>query len=157
MDKRLVYRVIVKLMFLSGILALAFVLIGSVVKAPNGKAEIIADPLRVDVGKIPYGQIYTYRWNNQDVGVLHKTDAMLEQLANTSEAARYFVFYNSGGDVGCPISLSRGNGRFHLQDICSRIAYSLDGKLLKPHVRAKDLTIPPHHWVEDNIMILEQK
>jgi Rieske Fe-S protein len=142
-------------MFLFGMLALAFVLIGSVFKPPNGKAEIIADPLRVNVGKIPYGQIYTYRWNNQDVGVLHNTDNMLEQLAaENKEVARYFVFYNTGGDVGCPLSLARQAGSFQLQDICSRIAYRLDGTLLKPHARAKDLSVPPHQWVEEKVLIL---
>lgn len=155
MDRRLLYRVIVKLMFLFGILALVFVFIGSVFKPPNGKAEIIADPLRVNVGKIPYGQIYTYRWNNQDVGVLHKTDEMLkQQKIENKDVDRYFVFYNTGGDVGCPVSLARKAGRFQLQDICSRIAYSLEGALLKPYARAKDLAFPPHHWIDEKTLIL---
>jgi Rieske Fe-S protein len=161
LDKRSLYRVAVKIMFLFGILALFVVLIGSVLKPPNGKKETIAEPLLIDVSKIPYGQIHSYRWNNRDIGVLHLTDAMLEQrqqlvLENSKQPgkSRYFVFYNSAGDVGCPLAITQKSKKFFLHDICSRIAYDLNGKRLKLQANVKDLAFPPFTWESDQALRL---
>lgn len=159
-NKRMLYRVIVKVLFLAGILALVISLLISLFSPPQGKEAIIANPMSIDVSKIPYGQIHAYRWNNQDIGILHLSDDMLRQKYASADLSnhqyRYFVFYHRGGDVACPLAIVNRAKNYELQDICSRIAYDLSGKLLKPHPRAKDLTQPPFSWANETKIILRQ-
>ncbi|MGV6809691.1 MAG: hypothetical protein ACWA5U_07435 [bacterium] len=159
-NKRMLYRVIVKVLFLIGLAALLISLLISLFSPPNGKHATIAEPMAIDVSKIPYGQIHAYRWNNQDIAVLHLTDAMLQQKYTSPDLShhqhRYFVFYHRGGDVACPLAIVNRAKNYELQDICSRIAYDLSGNLLKPHSRAKDLTQPPFSWASETKIILGQ-
>jgi len=160
-DKRLLYRVIVKIMFLIGLLALAFALMSSVLSPPNSKAllvetQSIAEPLLVNAAQIPYGQIRNYRWNNRDIGILHLTDEMQAQLANKHGIQqRHFVFYNNGGDLNCPITIIKLQS-FQLEDVCSHIPYTLAGKLINQQDkrRAKDLMAAPFHYRNEQQIII---
>lgn len=160
-DKRLLYRVLVKIMFLIGLLALAFALLSSMLSPPNSKAllvetQSIAEPLLVNAAQIPYGQIRNYRWNNRDIGILHLTDDMQTQLFDNHRIQqRHFVFYNNGGDLNCPISIVKKQA-FQLEDICSHIPYNLAGQLIhqQDKRRAKALIAAPFYYrSEQQIMI----
>ncbi|HHC75128.1 MAG TPA: hypothetical protein ENK78_08645 [Thiothrix sp.] len=162
-DKRMLYRVIVKVLFLIGLVALFISLLLTLFSPPNGKHATISEPITIDVSTIPYGQIRAYRWNNQDIAVLHLTDEMLQQKYASPDLSnpqhRYFVFYHRGGDVACPLTLVHHAHRaknYELQDICSHIAYDLSGSLLKPHSRAKPLTQPPFSWASASKVIIGQ-
>lgn len=159
-DKRMLYRVIVKVLFLIGLAALLISLLITLFSPPQGKHATIAEPMNIDVSKIPYGQIHAYRWNNQDIAVLHLTDEMLQQKYASPDLNnhqhRYFVFYHRGGDVACPLTIVHHTKNYELQDICSRIAYDLSGNLLKPHPRAENLMQPPFSWKSTTKITLGQ-
>lgn len=162
-DNRLLYRVIVKLMFLTGLLALAFAMLSSLLSPPNSQSQLvetnmIAEPVLVNLAQIPYGKVRNYRWNNQDIGILHLADDMKEQKKsnhNNEPQPRYFVFFNQGGELNCPLTIVKKQ-QYQLEDICSRTPYTLDGSLQqeKDRSRAKDLQIAPHFYRNEHQMML---
>jgi len=153
-SKRQVYRVILKTLAFIGICVLAFSLIRTAILPPTSHTKTLVKPIIVDISQLNAGEIKTIHWNNQNIAILYRTTAMLEQ---STDHNKYFVFVNQGGDVNCPLTIDTETKRY-LKDICSGYRYDSSGKVLKNNSRVQNLSIPPYHFIDKNqIMIGENK
>lgn len=152
-NKIQLYRAILKVLTLIGISILGYFLIRSAVMPTNISTESKqAGAIHVDLSTLLQGQIKIIQWDNKNIAILHRTEAMQEVLINSLDKSPYFVFKNAGGDINCPLVVDQTT-KIHLKDICSAYLYDTSGKVIKTGSKAQDLIIPPHH-IEDKLLIL---
>lgn len=152
-NKKQVYRVIIKLLSFVGLSVLSYFILRSAISPPISQTLHKVIPIRVDVSKLPAGQLKILRWNHKNIAILHRTAAMQANIPNTVKTPRYFVFINAGGDLNCPLRLSQKSVHY-LQDSCSGYLYDSNGKALKPNACIKDLISPPHRFIDQNHLLI---
>lgn len=118
-----------------------------------------ATPIRINLSRIEQGQIKIVVWNHQNIAILHRTQLMqsaanssLQNSSKTNDTTDYFVFINRGGDLNCPLRLDLN--QTYLQDSCSGYLYYSNGKAVKPSSRIHNLLSPPHHFIDQNHLII---
>lgn len=129
-DNKQLYRVILKLLGLSGLLAVGyFILQSAILPTADELAKepiITSDTLTIDVSALRQGKMTTVLWNQQNVAILHRSEIMLNALDNKPKHP-YLVFINSAGQANCPLIIKRADPRY-LEDICSHYLFDAVGK-----------------------------
>jgi len=142
-QRRLVLRVILKLMSLSALLVLLLVFVYSF--TPFFKNSPKKIPLAtIDISNMEINEIRKTRWQGKEVAVLYRG------LHDTTEKNKsYFVFMNIGDSGACPLKFSHDR----LTDICTSTQFDLSGKEQGNKQALKQLSIPPHHFVGNKLII----
>lgn len=160
-DKRLLYRVILKLMAAAGIIALLLVFLNATFNTRDDVEEaspvISSDVVYLKLANVEQGKVTTVIWENNRVGVIKRSDqtqlGLIQQDNKAPEATAidleshkwrsldvtYFVYYDKGDSGYCPLFFERDN----FKDTCSGIRYDLTGR---QNGGTKTLGVPPYHF-----------
>ena len=160
-DKRLLYRVILKLMAAAGIIALLFVFLNATFNSRDDIEEVVpvisSEVVFLKLANVEEGKVTTVNWENKRVGILKRPEQaqleLSEKISKPSEATQldlnshpwrsldvsYFVFFDKGDSGYCPLFYERGV----FKDTCSGLRYDLTGRQIGG---TKMLSIPPHYF-----------
>ena len=171
-DKRLLYRVILKVLGMIGIMALLLVFLNSVFYTNIETEEIVinADDTLVDVSGLLNSSNTIVRWNNKRVGILKRNDAnQLALIAQSSKAPesnlasinvhpwrsidpRFFVYFDVGDSGHCPLFFLNTVDEVAFKDTCSGNWFDSEGRLKSDGTAG--LKIPPHHYSEQGQLVI---
>ena len=160
-DKRLLYRVILKIMAAAGIIALLLVFLNATFNSGGDIDEvspvISSEVVYLKLANVEEGKVTTVIWENKRVGVIKRSSqtqlGLMQQSSKAPEAsiidleshpwrsidATYFVYYDKGDSGYCPLFFEREN----FKDTCSGIRYDLTGR---QDGGTKTLGVPPYHF-----------
>ncbi len=172
-DKRHALRIAVKLMFLSGLAAVIYALSASLFKG-DGKSE--AATLRVSLSDLAPGQWRLLEWEGRTLLILHRTPEMIAEIArldvqlkdpasnwshqpaaaqNPHRALKpeYFIALAYDTGVSCVVELVgylpvKDGWRGGFTDPCQGSRYDFAGRVFKDQRAPRNLSIPPHHYID---------
>ena len=138
MDKRLIYRVVLKLLFLLSLVVLTFVFLNSLFIQSNNESDrkTSLSIVELDIGGMEKGDIRTVQWKGKQVNVLRLDD-------------KYFTYVNVGDSGNCPL-FKEVNG---LKDICTGTRFNFFGRQKGNEEQGFTLLIPPNYY-ENNILYI---
>lgn len=170
-DKRLLYRVILKVLVTIGIIALLLVFFNAAFYSniETTEAVIDVDDTEVDLSGLLSGNNTIVRWNNRRVGILKRHGA--NQLALVKQASvapkatladvdshpwrsldpRFFVYFDVGDSGHCPLFFQNKEGEVSFKDTCSANWFDSQGRFKSD--RTAGLEIPPHYFTGDQLVI----
>ena len=171
-DKRLLYRVILKVLGMIGIIALLLVFFNATfyTNIEIEDAVIDADDTEVDVGNLFSGNNTVVRWNNQRIGILKRSDT--KQLALVGQSSvdpepslasinnhpwrsidpRFFVYFDVGDSGHCPLFIQNRASEVSFKDTCSSNWFDSQGRFKSDGTAG--LEIPPHYYsAKDQLVI----
>lgn len=171
-DKRLLYRVMLKVLAMIGIIALLLVFFNATFYSniETQEAVLDAEDITVDISDLFSGSNTIVRWNNQRVGILKRSDlnqlALVKQSAKGPEAMldeinnhawrsldpRYFVYFDTGDSGHCPLFMQNKDGKISFKDTCSANWFDSQGRYISDGKLG--LKIPPHHFSDDNQLLI---
>ena len=139
MDKRLIYRVVLKLMFLLLLAVLTIVLINSLFTQLNVKNNQQASfsIVELDVRGMARGDIKKAQWEGKEVNVIRL------------ESNELFTYINVGDSGNCPL-FKEVDG---FKDICTGTRFDFAGKQKGNEEHGVELIIPPHFYVNGTLSI----
>ncbi len=138
-NPRLVYRALLKLLILLGLLALLYVLFNSLFIGQSNESKdrrinkTKTDFLTLDLSDMNQGQIRKIRWHGREIIILKYA-----QLKGAN-ALQYAVFFNTGDSGSCPLFYSSNT----FKDTCTGTMYDLMGREKNKAV-PKSLSKPPY-------------
>jgi hypothetical protein len=160
-DNRLLYRVVLKLLFVVALVVLTIVFVNSLFTAPTKKAtQSEAVPhITVSLADMQKGDVKKIRWNGKEVGVLYRKGTPFfyhtKYIAKTphkslnsglrSITKDYFVYLNHGDSGNCPLF----NQRDALKDTCTGTKFNSSGRVKGREQQGYRLEIPPHKFSGD--------
>lgn len=168
-DKRLLYRVIIKLMAVAGIIALVLVFLNATFNSRDDIDEVApvvsSEVVYMKLANVEEGKVATVTWENKRVGIIKRSGlAQLDLIKKTSKApaatsldldvhpwrsldASYFVYFDKGDSGYCPLFFERDI----LKDTCSGLRYDLTGRQIGG---VKTLAIPPHYFAQAGELVV---
>ena len=160
-DKKLLLRVMLKLMAISAIIVVSYVLLVSLInnrEFSGDSASVRIDVSDIEPGKVKYFSVYGRR-----LMVLHRNEEMIKQIDTRKESlfkessqvnladnlnekyrsysAQYFVAYAYDPFYGCEVKLS-GN---ELRPVCVKLSYDLTGRIYQSSRAETNLIVPLHN------------
>ena len=169
-SRRLLFRVILKSLFLCGFLVLIAVFLNSlftnqqvknkVNDADNKKSNLVT----LDISNMRKGQVRRVLWGAKEVAVLYRQ--FPEKLANQageflqedlhpsiksqtrSKKTEYFVYFNIGDSRNCPLFYAAGE----FKDVCSSNRFDEAGRDMNANQQSYMLAIPPHYFEQDTVI-----
>jgi len=143
MNNRLVYRVIIKVMVLSAILVLALVFFNSLFTAAKKQENTLASKtlVELDTSGMKTGDIRKSYWEGKEIAVLLRED-------NT-----FFVYINIGDSRNCPLFKEKRG----FKDVCTGTRFDLNGRQKGNEEHGFKITIPPFHFINENLIIGAKK
>ncbi|MCF6188858.1 MAG: hypothetical protein L3J51_00095 [Cocleimonas sp.] len=166
MDKRLIYSVVLKVLFLLAFLVLLIVLVKSLFTASdetNKHREKDVTLVSLDLKGLIKGDVRKARWKGKDIGVLNRKGNRI--LYHTKYLAKiphesvnsglrslrkeYFVYYNHGDSGNCPL-FKEADG---FKDTCSGTRFDTSGREIGKGLQGARLEIPPHYFQGDKLFI----
>lgn len=171
-DKRLLYRVILKVMTMIGIIALLLVFFNAAffTNIETEAVVIDVDDTSVDVSRLSSGSNKVVRWNNKRVGILKRTDAnQLALIAESSKAPdeslasisehpwrsidpRFFVYFDVGDSGHCPLFFQIQAQLVSFKDTCSGNWFDSQGRFKSDGTAG--LKIPPHYYSAEGQLVI---
>jgi len=160
MDNRLVYRVVLKLLFLVALGVLTIVFINSLFigsdKERKTQSAVAKSIVLLDLSNMKKGDVKTIHWDGKEVAVLHrKTNfpfyhtkyiaKIPHQSVNSglrSLKTEYFVYFNYGDSNNCPLFVED----YGLKDVCTGTKFNTSGRVKGNEQQGYRLKIPPHHF-----------
>ncbi len=138
MDKRLIYRVVLKLLFLLLLVVLTLVFLNSLFIQSNDEnyKKTSLSVVELDIGGMVKGDIRKTQWKGKQVNVL--------RLDN-----RYFTYVNIGDSGNCPL-FKEANG---LKDICTGTRFNFYGYQKGNEKQGFMLLIPPNYYKNGTLYI----
>ncbi|PID46922.1 MAG: hypothetical protein CSB47_01705 [Proteobacteria bacterium] len=167
-DKRLLYRVIMKLMAVVGIIALLGVFLNAAFNSGVDTEEVTVVPNEVVTLKLAMvsSTVPTHVvWNGQRVGVIKRDgESQLGLIQSTGKSpeinqasveshpwrsvdASYFVYIDRGDSGHCPLFF---NGKV-LKDTCSGNRFDLTGRRVGG---TQMLAVPPHYFAQAGQLVI---
>jgi len=167
-DKRLLYRVIIKLMAVSGIIALLFVFLNATFNSglETEEVEVVSDEvISLKLAMVTSTEPTNVVWNNQRVAVIKREGAQQMQLiqatskspsasANSVEQhpwrsidVSYFVYMDKGDSGHCPLFFDGDS----FKDTCSGNRFDLTGRQIGG---SRTLKIPPHYYAQAGELVI---
>jgi len=138
-DPRLIYRIILKLLVLSGIGIMLYVLVGSLFVGGNqiDKTKKAANLITLDLSEMKKNEIRRTQWEGKPVIVLKRSDK-----------PQYHVYFNTGDSGNCPLFYASKI----FKDTCTGTLYNQGGREINKST-PKLLSIPPHSF-NGNVLII---
>ena len=128
MDKRLIYRVVLKLLFLLSLTVLTIVFVSSLfTKSGESNQKASLSVVELDVSGMRKGEIRKTQWEGKQVNVLQLKDK------------QYFIYTNIGDSGNCPL-FKEVNG---LKDICTGTQFDFLGRQKGFEELGVKLEVPP--------------
>jgi len=164
MDKRLIYRVVLKILFSVALLVLLIVLVKSLFTASNEtkKRENIA-LVSFDLKGMLEGDVRKTRWDGKEIAVLKRKGG--RNLYHTKYLAKipheslnsglrsltkeYFVYFNYGDSGNCPL-FKEPDG---FKDTCTGTRFDTSGREKDKGMQGSRLEIPPHYFQDDKLFL----
>lgn len=139
MDKRLIYRVVIKLLFLFLLGVLVIVLINSLFthSNDNNKQKSQLSIVEIDVSGMLKGDIRKTQWEGKEVNVI---------LLENNEL---FTYVNVGDSGNCPL-FKEAKG---FKDICTGTHFDFTGKQKGNEEHGFNLITPPSFY-ENGILLI---
>jgi len=139
MDKRLLYRVVLKLLFLLSMGVLSIVFINSLFTHSDIKTNQKISPqiIELDISGMREGEIRKAQWQGKEINIL--------RLENN----QYFTYVNVGDSGNCPL-FKEING---LKDICTGTRFDFSGKQKDSKNQGFELSIPPNYINKNTLFI----
>lgn len=178
-DKRRALRIAVKLMFLSGLAVVLYALSASLFK---GDGDTEATALQISLSDLAPGQWRLVDWRGRTLLIVHRTpdmlaeitrlDAQLKDPASTwsrqPEAAKnpyralkpeYFIALAYDTGVSCVVELVdylpvKDAWRGGFTDPCQGSRYDFAGRVFKDQRAPRNLSIPPHKYLDAQTVLL---
>lgn len=150
---------------------------------PSAKAEALGGPVKVDISKLSPGAQITIEWRGQPVWVVRRTDAMVDGLKKLDSELRdpesvelqqppyihneyrsikpeYLILVGICTHLGCvPIYRPDAGsvsptwpGGFFCP--CHGSKFDLAGRVYKGVPAPLNLVVPPHHYVENQLVVI---
>ena len=171
-DKRLLYRVILKVLGSIGIIALLLVFFNAAffTNIETEEAVINADDTTVNVSSLFSGSNTIVRWNNKRIGILKRTDAnQLALIAESSKAPdgnidainehpwrsidpRFFVYFDVGDSGHCPLFFQNQAEEVLFKDTCTSNWFDSQGR--DKSDGTSGLKMPPHYYSEEGQLVI---
>jgi len=171
-DKRLLYRVILKVLGMIGIMALLLVFLNATFYSniETQEVELDTDDVSVDLSNLFSGANTIVRWNNQRIGILKRSDpsqlALVKQTSKKPQATpneinahpwrsldpRYFVYVDVGDSGHCPLFIENKEAVVSFKDTCTANWFDSQGRFKSDGTAG--LKIPPHHFSDDNQLLI---
>lgn len=167
-DKRLLYRVIIKLMAMLGIITLLGVFLNATFNSGRDTVEapvITAEPVSLKLAMVTSTEPTNVVWNNQRVGVIKRngggqlgliqatgqspnvTPESVDEHPWRSVDASYFVYFDTGDSGHCPLFFAGDS----FKDTCSGNRFDLTGRQLGG---TRKLAIPPHYYAQAGQLVI---
>lgn len=167
-DKRLLYRVIMKLMAVVGIIALLWVFLNAAFDSgpETGEVAVVSEEVvSLKLARVSSTEPTNVMWNNRRVGVVKRDGAAqmglikvtnMHPTPNTSSVYQhpwrsvdvsYFVYFDQGDSGHCPLFFD-GQG---FKDTCTGVRFDLTGRQIGGN---KLLDIPPHYYAQAGQLII---
>lgn len=164
-QRRLLYRVILKLLTALALLVLFGVFINSLfvsdstLTTPKESVSLVT----LDISDMRPGEIRKTRWNGRDVAILRRTLRPTNAAMNVSPddaqplkypdlrsiKPDYFVFINQGDSANCPLYYAQNQFR----DICSGTLFDTTGRRVQNPKSSDRMQIPPHYFENNQLII----
>ena len=171
-DKRLLYRVILKVLAMVGIIALLLVFFNATFYSniETEEAVVDTDDVSVDLSQLFSEANTIVRWNNKRIGLLKRSDteqlALIRQASKGPQAVleemnehpwrsldpRYFVYFDTGDSGHCPLYVQNNDGEVSFKDTCTANWFDSQGRFISD--RKPGLKIPPHHFSADDQLVI---
>ena len=139
MDKRLIYRVVLKLLFLFLLGVLAIVFINSLFIQSNDKnnQQTSLSVVEFDVNGMVKGDVRKAQWEGKEVNVISLGEN------------KFFTYLNAGDSGNCPL-FKEANG---FKDVCTGTRFDFSGKQKGNEEYGFKLKSPPNHYKNGVIFI----
>ena len=139
MDKRLIYRVVIKLLFLLALGALMIVFISSLFTQSNDEnnKRVSSSIVELDIIGLVKGDIRKVQWDGKEVNVIRLEDNKL------------FTYINTGDSGNCPLFKETSG----FKDICTGTRFDFSGRQKGNGEHGFKLTIPPNYY-ENGILFI---
>ena len=166
-NRRLLFSVIIKLMMFLGLFLLTLVLLNSLFTDDSSVPKTVNNEISsvtLDITEMQSGQIKKVRWNNKEVAILLRQfpDKLMPQSLEASphdlhpsinaqtrsKKIEYFVYFNTGDSKNCPLYYAGGE----FKDVCSSNRFDEAGRDINTNSQAYKLEIPPHYFVQDQVV-----
>jgi len=141
-DKKLLLRVVLKLMGLTGLGFVVYILFAGFVS--NDDKNIVY----IDISKVREGKVEYFDVLNKKILVLHRTESMLEKLAY--KKSEFFIAYAYDPIFGCAVEFF---GEY-FKSVCVDIKYDLAGQVYETNRSARNLIVPEHKLLESNQVMI---
>jgi len=174
MDKKLIYRVLLKFMILIAITFMIYTFSADFMK-PNDEANP-GDSIQVDVSRLGPGQDMRVRWDGRGIIVLRRSQETQRQLREAkqdladpySQQSRqpegtehplrslrdeFLVAWLPAQAAECRITyIAPSTGQAgRLKNTCSGQTYDLSGRAI---LTGKNLDIPEHRWLSPELLVI---
>lgn len=167
-DKRLLYRVIMKLMAVAGIIALLGVFLNATFDGgpETGEVEVVSDEIiSLKLALVTSTEPTNVVWNNQRVAVIKRDGptqmGLIQKTSKAPKASResidqhpwrsidasYFVYVDKGDSGHCPLFY----GANTFKDTCSGNRFDMTGRQIGG---SRVLAIPPHYYAQAGQLVI---
>lgn len=162
-NPRLVFRVIIKILTVLGLIILLFVFTNSLFVQQDKEKVIEHDLLTLDLKDMIKGDVRKIRWGGKEIGILKRKGHHVlrhtkyiakipHQSLNSalrSLTEEYFVYYNQGDSGNCPLFIE-GDG---FKDTCTATRFDTSGREKGKGLQGFRLAIPPHYFQGDKLFV----
>lgn len=142
-----------KLMFVSSVLVVAFVLFRY-----SSRDSISEGKISVDLSDLVVGEHKIVRWQNRPIIILHRTKSMLETIKLSGQDNPFLVVYAQSPDYSCPIAVIQSDAKEQggFKSECSGTLYDFAGRL-RADQNARFNLEEPDYSIKGNVLIIGMK
>lgn len=163
-SRRLVYRVFLKILALCGLLALLWVLFNSLFYSDNTNTAQVDTKktmiVKLSLSGMRRNEIRKVHLGNKEVAVLYRNDSFSYQdkdssypkfleLDSRSLKKDYFVYYNYGDSLNCPLFYSKDT----FKDVCTGNKFDSSGKGKNEIKHGFKIEVPPHYFLGSDLFL----
>jgi ubiquinol-cytochrome c reductase iron-sulfur subunit len=146
---------------------------------PSRKAQSAGEPVRASVANLAAGELRTTVWRRKLVWLFGRSQEMLQSAQrradalsdpnsessdqpayckNESRSIRPDVFVAVGlcTHLGCSPRPLQENGEHKFFCACHGSKFDIAGRVLRGSPAPKNLPVPPHHYADDNTVVIGQ-
>jgi len=162
-NPRLVFRVIIKILTVSGLVILLWVFISSLFIHQEKEPVVVHKLLEIDLKGMKDNDIKKIVWKGKEVAILQRKGR--PTLYHTKYLAKiphpslnsglrsisniYFVYFNQGDSGNCPL-FKESDG---FKDTCTGTRFDTSGREKNKGIQGSRLEIPPHYFQGDKLFI----
>ena len=152
---------LVKLLFMIGLFALAWVFVASLTSTQQTDDRKMTPGIEVDVSQLKPGQLRKLTLGYKEVWIYHRSSEEVDQLKKDSPDLRsqhdnYFVFFPYEPKRQCLVNWDPNNRSFY--DTCNARHFDQAGRLVgKDSSSQVQLSVPEHYFVSDQVIQIDAR